>query len=699
MIRSVAHFVRVAVLLAGAAATVTAQTPPQPGAPPPAASGSRMITPNFTNVPIEQLAEAVGEATNTTFIVDPRVRAQVSLVNPKAMTANELYYAFLSILQVYNFAALRSGNVVKIVPDVNARQMPGNDLPSSLGGGSDEMVTTVIEVKNISANQLATVLRQLQPQYGLLQPIPGTNSMVITDRASNVARIQRIVNRVDQSGNSNVEVIPLQNATAGDLVRTINALSAGQPADAAAGLTPRVVADDRTNSVLISGDPAQRLRIATWIAHLDTPLENGTGTDVIYLKYADAEALASKLKEQATGVAVAAAGGAAGAAGGAAGADRSVTIWPDKQTNAIVITAPPKMMRSLRTVIDKLDIPRAQVLVEAIIADVNTSKSADLGVNWAVFSNEDGTNVPVGGFVNPVGSANGNAVSIVDLTRSILSPANATSVPLGATMAVGRLRDNGLNFGAMIRALRADGNSNVIATPSITATDNQTAEFKSAQEVPFITGQYTNTQNNSNGQVNPFTTVQRQEVGTILKITPQINGGNAMTLKVEVESSELTGKTGDAGSAITQKRSFKTEVLVESGATVVVAGLIRDTKATGETRVPFLGRIPLLGELFKTRNATREQTNLMVFIRPKILTDSLQSAIETNSKYNLIRDAQIRQGSGFEVLPLLPFDKPPVLPPAPPLPAAPAPGAPAAPAAGTPATTSPVPPADGKPAN
>ena len=265
--------------------------------------------------------------------------------------------------------------------------------------------------------------------------------------------------------------------------------------------------------------------------------------------------------------------------------------------------------------------------------------------------------------------------------------------------AVGRLRDNGLNFGAMIRALRADGNSNVIATPSITATDNQTAEFKSAQEVPFITGQYTNTQNNSNGQVNPFTTVQRQEVGTILKITPQINGGNAMTLKVEVESSELTGKTGDAGSAITQKRSFKTEVLVESGATVVVAGLIRDTKATGETRVPFLGRIPLLGELFKTRNATREQTNLMVFIRPKILTDSLQSAIETNSKYNLIRDAQIRQGSGFEVLPLLPFDKPPVLPPAPPLPAAPAPGAPAAPAAGTPATTSPVPPADGKPAN
>jgi len=393
----------------------------------------------------------------------------------------------------------------------------------------------------------------------------------------------------------------------------------------------------------------------------------------------------------AAALAAAAAGGAAGAAaGGGAAADRSVTIWPDKNTNAIVITAPPKMMRSLRTVIDKLDIPRAQVLVEAIIADVSTNKSADLGVNWAVFSNEDGTNVPAGGFVNPVGSANGNPVSIVDLTRSVLDPTSATSVPLGATFAVGRLRDNGFNFGAMIRALRADGNSNVIATPSITATDNQTAEFKSAQEVPFITGQYTNTQNNNNGQVNPFTTVQRQEVGTILKITPQVNGGNAMTLKVEVESSELTGKTGDAGSAITLKRSFKTEVLVEDGATVVVAGLIRDTKATGETRVPFLGRIPLIGEAFKTRNATREKSNLMVFIRPKILADSLQSAVETNAKYNLIRDAQIKQGNTFEVLPLLPFDKPPQLPP---MPAAPAPAAPS-----PPATTSPVPPADGKPA-
>ncbi|MFO1504361.1 MAG: type II secretion system secretin GspD [Steroidobacteraceae bacterium] len=698
MIRTPAHFVRIAVLLAGAAASVTAQTPP-PGPPP--AAGSRMITPNFTNVPIEQLAEAVGEATNTTFIVDPRVRAQVSLVNPRAMTANELYYAFLSILQVHNFAALRSGNIVKIVPDVNARQMPGNDLPSSLGGGGDEMVTTVIEVKNISANQLATVLRQLQPQYGLLQPIPGTNSMVITDRASNVARIQRIVNRVDQTGNNNVEVIPLQNATAGDLVRTLNALTAGQPADAAAGLVPRVVADDRTNSVLISGDPAQRLRIATWIAHLDTPLENGGGTEVVYLKYADAEALAAKLKEQATGVAAAAAGGAAGAAAGGASADRSVTIWPHKETNAIVITAPPKMMRSLRTVIDKLDIPRAQVLVEAIIADVSTTKSADLGVNWALFSNENGTSVPVGGFVNPVGSANGNSVSIVDLTRAVLNPATATTVPLGTTMAVGRLRDNGINFGAMIRALRADGNSNVIATPSITATDNQTAEFKSAQEVPFITGQYTNSTSTGTGVVNPFTTVQRQEVGTILKITPQINGGNAMTLKVEVESSELTGKTGDAGSAITLKRSFKTEVLVENGATVVVAGLIRDAKNTGETRVPFLGRIPIIGEAFKTRNGTREKTNLMVFIRPKIMTDSLQSAIETNSKYNLIRDAQIKQGNTHEVLPLLPFDKPPQLPPAPPVPAPtpwPAPSSASPPPPAAPATTRPVP-ADGKAAD
>jgi general secretion pathway protein D len=676
-------------LVLGTAHVALAQAPPAP------ASSTASITPNFRDVPIEQLAEAVGQATNRSFVVAPNVRAQVSLINPRPMTPTELYYAFLSILQVHGFAAVPSGNVVKIVQETNARQLPGNDLPASLNGGADEMVTTVIEVKNINANQLATVLRQLLSANALLQGVPGTNSLVITDRQSNVARIQKIINRVDQTSTNGIDVIRLEHATAADIVRTLTALMAGQQAEAAAGLVPRIAADDRSNSILVSGDPAQRLRVAAYVAHLDTPLENGGGTERRYLKFADAEKVAAKLKEQATGIAAQISGAAPGAAAGAAAAaasDRSVTILAYKETNTLIITAPPKMMRELLATVDALDIPRAQVVVEAIIADVSTDKSADLGVNWAVFSNEDGTSVPAGGFISPVGNANSNPVSIVDLTKSVLNPAAATTVPLGATFAIGRMRDNGINFAAMIRALRADANTNVIATPQLTATDNQEASFESALEVPFITGQYTNSGTNNNGSVNPFQTVQRQKVGTILKITPQINDGNTITLNISLESSELVqGATGDAGSPITNSRSFTTSVRVEDGSTIVAAGMIRDSKRSGESRVPFLGRIPLIGQAFKVRNGTRTQSNLMVFIRPKILADSVQATIETNQKYNLIRDAQRKQNDTRDLLPLLPGDKPPQLPPtqppAPPAGSAPAPAAPPP----APARTTPVP--------
>jgi general secretion pathway protein D len=646
---------------------VMAQTP---------SSSTQRITPNFQNVDITVLAEAVGAATGITFIPDPRVRAQVSLINPRPMTSTELYHAFLSILQVHNFAAVRSGNVVKIVPDANVRTMPGNDLPANLNSGSDEMVTTVIEAKNISANQLSAVLRPLVAQYGNLAPVPGTNSLIITDRASNVSRIQRIVNRVDQASNSNVEVIPLQHSTAADVVRTLSALTggAGAAADPAGGLAPRMVADDRSNSILLSGDPSQRLRISTWIAHLDTPLENGGDTQVRYLRYADAEKIAPKLKEQLTGLVAASGGSPAG--GAAASIERNVIIGAEPETNALIITAPPKQMRSLMTIIDKLDIRRAQVHIEAIIAEIKNGKSADLGVNWALFSNENGQNIPAGGFVSPIGGS-----SIVNLIGAAANPTaaiTAGAIPRGTTFAVGRLRDSGINFGAVLRAIREDTNNNVVATPSITTMDNLEAKIEIASEVPFITGQFTNTGTTNNGQVNPFTTVQRQKVGTILTVTPQINGGDAIMLTIALESSELSAALGDAGSRIVDTRTFKNTVLVEDGATIVVGGLIRDAEVGSQQRVPFLSRIPLIGEAFKVRSKTRDKSNLMVFIRPRILTDGVQSTIETNAKYNTFRDAQIQQGDTRELLPLLPFDRSPRLPPLAP-PPAPATGESAAP--------------------
>jgi general secretion pathway protein D len=387
---------------------------------------------------------------------------------------------------------------------------------------------------------------------------------------------------------------------------------------------------------------------------------------VRYLQFADAEKIATKLKEQISAT-VAIAGGppAAGGQGGgvAASADRSTTIWAEPETNALVITAPQKVMRSLMSVVDKLDIRRMQVLVEAIIVDVRVDKNAELGVNWAVWSDENDTRIPVGTFQSAVGDVN-----LASLAQTIDNPSSANSaLGTGTTFGIGRIASSGVNFAAMLRAIQGDSNTNVIATPSAVTMDNQEAELKVAQEVPFTTGSFTNTGNTDGGTVNPFTTIQRQEVGTILKITPQVNAEGALVqLKIELESSELAGTTGDADSLITNKRTINTNVLIEDGGIVVLGGLIRDADTRGEQRVPYLGRIPILGELFRTRNRKREKANLMVFIRPKILYGGAQTAYETGAKYNYIRDLQMKSGRNKgEVLPLIPFSTNPVLPPIP----------------------------------
>jgi general secretion pathway protein D len=312
-------------------------------------------------------------------------------------------------------------------------------------------------------------------------------------------------------------------------------------------------------------------------------------------------------------------------------------------------------MTSLMTVIDKLDIRRAQVIVEAIIVEVSADKSAELGVNWLI----DGSNSDqaVGGFIEPVGGT-----SIFDLVRAAQDPAAISGAPRGTTVGVGRLGNTGVNFGAVLRALRGDSTTNIIATPSIVTMDNQAAEIKVAQEVPFVTGQFTNTSGNVGNSLNPFQTIQRQEVGTILKITPQINEGDAVMLKIEQESSSIAASSSGAVDLITNKRTISTNVLIEDGGTVVLGGLIQDSQTGGEQRVPFLGRIPVIGEAFRTRSAKKTKTNLMVFIQPRILRDGTDAAIETNQKYNYMRDQQRSLGPRFEAVPLLPGERRAILP-------------------------------------
>jgi general secretion pathway protein D len=651
-----------------------------------APASSARITPNFKDADITQIIEAVTAATGRNFIIDPRVRAQVTMLSSTPMTPDQFYQAFLAILQVHGFVAVPAGNIIKVLPDANLRQMPGDDLPEHVSSSSDAVVTQVIAVRNVSAAQLVPVLRPLMPQNAQLAAVNGANMLIISDRAGNVNRLMRIIARIDQTGGSDIDVIPLQSATAADTVRVLTSLVSQAGGDAG-GPAVKLVADDRSNSVLLSGDPAMRLRIRTLIANLDTPLDTGGETFVRYLQYAKAEDLAGKLKEQITspGAGGAAQRGAPGAApianapaptAASAAATVSLaggtgTIWADKDTNALIITAPQRTMRAINAVIDKLDIRRAMVQVQAIIVEVSADKTADLGVNWIL----DGSNskLAVGGFIEPTGGT-----SIVDLYNASQGTSGNLAAAAGTTIGIGRLAATGVNFAAVVRALQGDSRTNIISKPDITMRDNEEAKLEVGQEVPFITGQYTG----STGTTSAFQTVQRQQVGTILKVTPQINKGDSVLLKIEVESSSLAASSAGAVDKVTNKRTISTSVQIPDGGTLVLGGLIEDKATNSEQRVPWLGRIPLLGELFRTRDTAKSKTNLLIFIQPHILRDDNQAAIETDAKYNYMRDQEKKQGHETTLLPLAPFQKIdplPVLPLTRPSGGAPAPGEPAAP--------------------
>jgi general secretion pathway protein D len=505
-------------------------------------------------------------------------------------------------------------------------------------------------VNNVGAAQLVPILRPLIPQYGHLAAHPGSNMLIISDRAANVNRMLRIIRRIDQSNDDDIEMIRLEHASATEIVRVLTALTQAPRADGVP-VTTSLVSDARTNSILIGGDKSERLRLRALVAHLDTPLEEGGDTQVRYLNYADAEELSTKLQLHFSQQA--AADGAAPSANTAA----QISVWADAQTNAIVVNAPPKMMRSLMSIVDKLDIRRAQVLVEAIIVEVIADRSADLGVTWAVDGSGSNSLVGLTDFgsgpsILGLGSAaGGDAASLVSSLGSLGGS--------GFVTGVGRLSDSGTNFAALLHALQGDANTNIISTPTIVTLDNEEASLNVGQEVPFLSGSYSNTGGRgTGGDINPFQTIQREQVGVKLTITPQINEGDSLLLKISQEVSSIASSSEGAADLITNERTIETTVIVEDGGILVLGGLIEETLRESDQRVPILGSIPILGNLFRNRSTDLVKTNLMVFIRPKILRDSSQTAYETNAKYNFIRDAQ----SGGRV-DLMPLAGRPVLPP------------------------------------
>ena len=638
------------------------------------------ITPNYKDADLSQIIQAVSEVTGKNFIIDPRVNAKVTMLSTTPMSPAAFYEAFLAVLQVYGYVAIPAGKVIKIIPNTDARQLPSIDLPESVSSTSDEMVTQIITMKNVSAAALVPLLRPLIPQQGHLAAYPNGNMLIISDRASNVSRIMKIIERMDESGDEPVDVIALRNASATELVRTVNLLNQGQGAEGASAPI-KVVADERTNSVLISGEKSMKLRIKALIVNLDTPRAGNGDTEVRYLLYADAEKLADKLKGQASASAKAQAGpqgqGATPAApsgSGGSNVDASVTIWADVPTNALIITAPPKIMKSLMSVIDRLDIRRAQVEVEAMIVEVDVNKSANIGVQWLL---DGGTSLGYG-----VTNLPGSGTGIVDLASAVLagttglttsststtSTASTTTsslssaIPTGATFALGTYNSNtGKGFAAIIQALRSDGTSNIISTPRVITMNNEEAEVKVTQEIPLITGSYTSSTASVSGTTSPFETIQREEVGTILKVTPHISEGDVIQMKIEQEDSSPGAKLTDSADISTNKRSIKTTILIEDGGTIVLGGLMQDTVTESEDRVPGLGAIPLIGNLFKSRSGSRQKKNLLVFLRPKILRDQAATEAASSTRYDEIRNEEKSLHKGK--ITLLPGEKQPSIPP------------------------------------
>ncbi len=636
------------------------------------------VTLNFKDADIRALITTVAEITGKNFIVDPRINGRVTIISSKPMDKDDIYEVFLSVLEVNGFAAVPSENAIKIIPDANAKF---NDIPtvdSENPGAGDEIVTRVIELQNVQAAQLVPILRPLASPQAHMAAFPENNMLIISDRAGNTERLAQLVRSIDRPTTDEVEIIKLQHASAAELVRILTTLTQQNAQANPTGTRTTLIADERTNSILISGDKAERLRIRATISHLDTAIDAGGGnTHVVYLRYAKA----ADMVEVLTGVP---ASGGSDPSGDTFGSDGFLSgeanntsfdqpelglpqdprpaalpglaatprgnnnqsgeiefIQADEATNSLVITATDAQFASIQSVIRQLDIRRAQVVVEAVIAEVSTTKAAQLGIQYAF------------GGDRIAGIVGGTALSATAGPQLNLNgPALAAS-----GISLGLFGSGGFaDVRAVISALLADADTNILSTPTLVTMDNQEAEIVVGQNVPFITG----TQQTTGGLANPFTTVQREDIGLKLKIKPQINEGDALTLEIEQEVSSIAPSTA-ASDIITDKRSIKTSVTVDDGRIVVLGGLIDNNVTQSVRKVPLLGDIPVLGVLFRSSRSDVVKRNLMVFLHPVIVRDPTTGARIASAKYNYIRAEQIRKAEDGVVL--QPNLRQPVLPP------------------------------------
>ncbi|MDE0245623.1 MAG: type II secretion system protein GspD [Gammaproteobacteria bacterium] len=577
---------------------------------------------NYRNTDLQEVVEAVAEATGRNFVIDPLVGAdrKVNLFGSRPLSPEAYYQAFLSMLSAHGIVAVPSGPVIRLSPDRTMRILAGAGPDSS---ANDVLQTLVLPVTNVDAQGLVPIVRPMMSPGAHVAAHPPTNVLILSDRGSNVNKVARVIGRIDQKNDQPVEVIPLEHASARDVVRVLNEMAVG--ADTSFNLA---VADDRTNSVLLGGEQNRRLELRALVAHLDTPSLEGGNTRVRYLNYADAASLSEKLSTQFAD---------------RAGEGERILVSADEATNALIIDAPPATMRHIVAVVDQLDIRRAQVLVEVLIAEVSADRANQLGVNWAAYDPQrvlGSTDFPASG--TSLRELVAGSLSGTDQGRAVA----AEALGPGAGFAIGRVRDEGLSFAALISAVENTQGSNILGTPMVVTLDNQEAKINVGQNVPFITGSYASSGINpssTDGQIRPFTTVGRNDIGLTLTITPRINRGDAVRLQIEQTLSELAPSVAGAVDLVTNTRELTTAVIVEDGGTLVLGGLIQDKIRESRQSVPVLGSLPLIGALFRASGQTREKTNLMLFIRPTILRDSAQADAATNVKYDYLRRQQLAQ--------------------------------------------------------
>jgi general secretion pathway protein D len=599
---------------------------------------------DMQNVDIGEFIDTVAKLTGKTIVVDSRVKGKITVQSHRKLDADELYQIFLLQLGVEGYSAIEVGQgILKVIPN-QAAKIEGIEvqLDRNSMGRSESIITRIAQLQNADADELVKTLRPLvDNKVGVITSYADSNIILITDRESNVRRLMSIITAINSVDSQLMETVVLKNSSAEEVERVLTKVLSQQTRKRGAS-KPVVAADPRTNTLILFGDEEARSYLRRLVSDLDSEVSTQSNIRVQYLKYAKAADLAPVLKSISETILK---GDQAG--GKASGASPSlINIEAHEQTNSIVLSGSPHIITNLLSVIQDLDIRRAQVLVEAIIIEVSNDRAKELGVQW-LFRGSDAGNTPAGG-INFGGGASGSgsAPGIISLLAGEEAAAAAASGVRGAAIGLGKLRDGAFSFATLLTALASDSESNILSTPSLLTLDNEEASILVGQEIPVITGSTASSTN-----TNPFQTISRQEVGIKLLFTPQINEGDAVQLNIEQEVSSLSPST-NAADVITNKRTIKTSVLVNDGATIVLGGLIDDQVNEQSAKVPFLGDIPFLGRLFRADATTTTKRNLMVFIRPTIVRDQGTLSELSARKYNYIRAEQlVKAEQGINLFP------------------------------------------------